>query len=133
MPIIKSAAKRMRQTTKRHARNVTTKRSLRAELKSFSTAIAAKDAKKAAQELKKVQSKVDLAVKKNVLKKNTAARKLSSLNAQLKTLGAKPATTAKKIVEKPAAKATTKAVAKKVPAKKPAAKKTPVKKAVAKK
>lgn len=120
MPIIKSAKKRMRQTTVRRARNQSTKRSLRAELKVLAAAIQAKDGKKAADALKKVQSNLDKSVKKNVLKKNTAARKLSRLTDQVKALGAKPAPAAKK----PAAKAAPKKpAAKTAAAKKPAVKK----------
>ncbi len=121
MPIIKSAVKRMKQTVGRHSRNVGTKRSMRVELKAFAMAIEAKDAKKAAEALKKVQSKLDIAVKKNILKKNTAARKLSQLTAQAKALGAKPTASVKKATNK--APATKKASVKK-PAKKPVDKKT---------
>lgn len=129
MPIIKSAKKRMRQTTVRRARNQNTKRSLRSELKAFAAAVEAKDAKKAADLLKKVQSNLDKAVKKNILKKNTAARKLGQLSELAKQLGAKSAPAAKKVAPKAAAKP----AAKKAPAKKPAAKAAPVKKATAKK
>lgn len=133
MPIIKSAKKRMKQTAVRRAQNQSTKRSLRAEIKAFMAAVDAKDGKKAADQLKKVQSNLDKAVKKNVLKKNTAARKLAQLTEKVKALGAKPAAATKKAAPakkapakatKPAAKATTKKpTAKKAPAKKPAAKK----------
>jgi len=142
MPIIKSAIKRMRQTAKRKALNQTTKRNLRTELKAFTAAVEAKDGKKAAELLKNVQSDLDIAVKKNILKKNTAARKLSRLSKQVKELGAKPAAAApKKAAPKTAtkapAKAAPKAAAKKPVAKKaaakPAAKKAPAKKPAAKK
>lgn len=126
MPIIKSAVKRMRQTAKRKSRNQNTKRSLRAELKAFTAAIEVKDSKKAAEQLKKVQSNLDKAVKKNILKKNTAARKLAQLTEKTKALGAKP-TPAKKAKATPAKKAPAKTTAKPA-AKKPAAKKTPAKK-----
>ncbi len=138
MPIIKSAIKRMRQTAKRKALNQTTKRNLRTELKAFTAAVEAKDGKKAAELLKNVQSDLDIAVKKNILKKNTAARKLSRLSKQVKELGAKPAAAApKKAAPKTAAKAAPKVAAKKPAAKKtaakPAAKKAPAKKPAAKK
>lgn len=135
MPIIKSAVKRMRQTAKRKARNQSVKRELRTEVKDFSAAIAKKDTKKAAEALKKVQSNLDKAVKKNILKKNTAARKLSQLTAQAKAIGVKPASGTKKAAPKAAAKKTPtkKPVAKKAPAKKPAAKKAPAKKPATKK
>ena len=129
MPIIKSAKKRMRQTAKRRARNIATKRTFKDETKALLAAIEAKDAKKAAQELKKVQSALDVAVKKNVLKKNTAARKLSSLVAKVKAVGGKPTASAKKPAAKPAVKkaapktSTAKTSTAKAAAKKPAAKK----------
>lgn len=126
MPIIKSAVKRMHQTVKRKARNQVTKRNLRDKTKAFAAAIAAKDAKKAGEELKKVQSALDIAVKKNILKKNTAARKMSRLSAQAKAAGVKPLASAKKAAPKtakPAAKAPTKKVPAKATTKKPAAKK----------
>lgn len=131
MPIIKSAVKRMHQTVKRKARNQVTKRNLRDETKAFAAAIAAKDAKKAGEELKKVQSALDIAVKKNILKKNTAARKMSRLSAQAKAAGVKPLASAKKVAPK-TAKPAAKAPAKKAPAK-TVAKKSPAKKAAPKK
>jgi ribosomal protein S20 len=135
MPIIKSAKKRMHQTAKRRARNLTTKRALRIEIKELTTFVEKKDAKKASETLKKVQSELDKAVKKNLMKKNTAARKMSQLSAQVKAIGAKPTATVKKAPAKKAApkKATAKPAAKKpatkkTPAKKPAVKKAPAKK-----
>lgn len=122
MPIIKSAIKRMRQTEKRRARNVTAKRSLRTALKSFLTT-------KSTEDLRKAQSELDIAVKKNLMSKNTAARKKVQLVKQAKEAGAKPAakTVAKKAAAKKpttAKKTTTAAKAKKSVAKKPATKKT---------
>ena len=135
MPIIKSAKKRMKQTAVRRSRNQNTKRSLRAEMKVLASAIEAKDGKKAAEALKKVQSNLDKTVKKNILKKNTAARKMSRLTEQVKALGAKPAPAVKKAAPKTAAKPAAKAPAKKPAATKakPAAKKAPAKKPATKK
>jgi len=133
MPIIKSAKKRMHQTVKRRARNIATKRSLRAEVKELMSFIDAKDSKKAAESLKKVQSELDKNVKKNILKKNTAARKMAQLTKKVKAIGAKPTPSTK--AKKAPAKAPTKAkVAPKKPAtKKPVAKKAPAKKPATKK
>lgn len=130
MPIIKSAKKRVRQSAKNRARNTATKRSLRAEIKNLMVLIEKKDAKKASEAMNKVQSELDKAVKKNILKKNTAARKKAQLSAKVKELGAKPAASKKAPAKKstPAKKPATKAATKKAPAKKPAAKKTPAKK-----
>lgn len=112
MPIIKSAIKRMHQASKRRARNIGTKRELKAAVKAFI-------ADKTAANLSKAQSCVDTAVKKNILKKNTASRKKSQLANMAKEAGVKITAKAEapkeaKKVEKPAAK--------KAPAKKPAAK-----------
>lgn len=89
MPIIKSAKKRVKQTKVREARNRIVKKNLREAIKSLHAD--AKDGGKNAAELfKKVQSAIDTAVKKNVLHKNTAARKKSRLNTELKKLGINP-------------------------------------------
>lgn len=115
MPIIKSAIKRMRQTTKRRAQNVTTKRNLRAAIKTFVA-----DKKQA--NLSLAQSKLDIAVKKNLISKNTAARKKAQLVRQAKeaakltpkTPEKKPKITKKTTaVKKPAAKSTTQKTVKK--------------------
>ena len=110
MPIIKSAIKRMRQTAKRRARNVTTKRNVRRVIKALGV-------EQTATNLSKAQSELDKAVKKHVLHKNVAARKMAQLAKATKTAGA----------AKPKAAVTKKAA----PAKKPAAtaKKTTAKKA----
>jgi ribosomal protein S20 len=125
MPIIKSAIKRAKQTIKRNERNVGIKREIKEAVKAFM-------AKPTAATLSKAQSEIDTAVKKNLLNKNTAARRKANLSKFAKEAGVKLATGAKKAApkvtaakpataaKKPAAKATP---AKKAPAKKPAAKK----------
>lgn len=118
----------MKQTAVRKSRNQNTKRSLRSEMKALAASLETKDVKQAAEALKKVQSNLDKAVKKNVLKKNTAARKLAQLTEKVKAIGAKPAPAAKKKAA-PAKKAAPK---KATAAKVPAAKKAPAKKPAAK-
>lgn len=132
MPIIKSAIKRARQTLKRRDRNVTIKKDIKGATKDFF-------ANPTSDGLSKAQSEIDKAVKKGLIKKNTAARRKSSLAKAAKAAGvkltpAKKATAAKApaAAKKPAAKkaapakkpAAKAATAKKAPAKKPAAKKT---------
>lgn len=132
MPIIKSAIKRMRQTAKRRARNVETKKSMKSAVKAFTEAPSAAG-------LSAAQSEIDTAVKKGLLEKRTAARRKSALvkiakdagvkvepaakkkAAPVKKTVAKPAAEKKTAAKKPAAKPAT--AAKKAPAKKPAAKK----------
>lgn len=79
MPIIKSAMKRVRQQEKRRARNIATKRRIKAATKTTLSHIDAKDTKSAHSELIKAIAMLDKAVKKGTLHKNTAARRKSKL------------------------------------------------------
>ena len=142
MPIIKSAIKRMKQTAKRRERNIAVKRDVKNAVKLFLE-------KPTAAGLSAAQSEIDTAVKKNLVSKNTAARRKANLSKIAKEAGVKLATASKapaakakpaaKAEAKPAAKAKTapkKAAPKKAAepaAKKPAAKKAPAKKAAPKK
>ena len=85
MPIIKSAKKAARQTTKRTARNRDIKKDIKLALKAFK-------ASPTAENMRKVQSEYDKAAKKGLLKKNTASRRKSSLAKLSKALAAQPAT-----------------------------------------
>lgn len=133
MPIIKSAKKAARQSVKRRSNNQQIKKTIRAALKEFHN-------KPTAETMKKVQSEYDKAVKKGLLKKNTASRRKAKLAIFAKAAGVKNSATAKKAAapkataekKAPAKKATaTKATTTKktTAAKKPAAKKAPAKKA----
>jgi len=117
VPIIKSAIKRMKQTALRRDRNVTTKRDIKTAVKAFV-------AKPSSETLSEAQSKIDTAVKKNVLNKATAARRKSGLAKQAKAAGVKLAPAKKATAPaKKAAAAAKPAAAKKPAAKKPVAKK----------
>lgn len=141
MPIIKSAVKRMKQTVKRRERNMSTKREVKNAVKAFLE-------KPTAAGLSAAQSEIDTAVKKNLISKNTAARRKANLAKVAKDAGVKmetskkaPAKATPKAAAKPAAKKaapTTKKTAaasakKPAAAKKPATKKAPAKKAAPKK
>ncbi|MBR3252819.1 30S ribosomal protein S20 [Candidatus Saccharibacteria bacterium] len=78
MPIIKSAKKAARQASKRTAHNVEIKKNIKAAVKAFK-------AKPTAQTLSAAQSEYDKAVKKDLLKKNTAARRKAQLHAFAKS------------------------------------------------
>ena len=125
MPIIKSAIKRMKQTAKRRERNVGIKRDIKGAVKAFLS-------KPSSQGLSAAQSEIDTAVKKGLIKKNTASRRKANLAKTAKEAGVKlaaaPKTAKTAAAKKPAAKAAPKTAAKpaakKAPAKKPAAKKT---------
>ena len=82
MPIIKSAKKAARQAEKRTGHNVEIKKDIKAAVKAFKT-------KPNAKNLAKAQSEYDKAVKKDLLKKNTAARRKSELHAFAKKAGVK--------------------------------------------
>ncbi len=120
MPIIKSAIKRAKQTIKRNARNVGIKRDIKEATKAFL-------AKPTAAALSLAHSEIDTAVKKKLLKKNTAARRKANLAKIAKDAGVK-LSTGKKVTATKAAPAKTAAA--KPASKKPAAtKKAPAKKA----
>lgn len=140
MPIIKSATKKMKQDKRRYAQNLRTKRALRDAVKAF-------EAQPTFDALRAAQSKLDTAVKKNVLTKQAAARRLSHLSATAKAAGVKivaikkaaAKTTAKPTAKTAATKMATKSAAPKPTAKtvaksaKPAVKKPAAPKATAKK
>lgn len=112
MPIIKSAKKAARQAEKRRSNNQAIKKVIRGALKDFR-------ANPTAEKMAAVQSEYDKAVKKGIMKKNTASRRKAKLAEYAKANGVKMA-------------ASKKAAEKKAPAKKPAAKKTTAKKAAEK-
>lgn len=125
MPIIKSAQKRVRTAAKATARNTKTKRSLKTAVKALQAA--AQGGKESVNELKKAQSAIDKAVKKNVMHKNKAARKKRQLVRAAKAAGGdKPTATVKKAAPQ-------KAVAKKKSAPKKPVAKTSAKKPAKKK
>ena len=106
MPIIKSAKKAARQAEKRTEHNSEIKKSIKAALKAFK-------ANPTPATLAKAQSEYDKAVKKDLLKANTASRRKAKLHSIAKKAGVKL-----EKLSNPATKATTKSAAK------PAAKST---------
>lgn len=118
MPIIKSAIKRAKQSNKRKQRNLITKRNIKEASKAFLT-------KPSADKLNLTQSELDKAVKKGLIKKNTAARRKSQLFAIAKKAGIKLSSGKKTSSPSKTVKTTT--------PKKASATKTSTKKAVTKK
>lgn len=84
MPIIQSAAKRMRQDQSRYRRNLALKRQMRRHVKDTTTHIEAGDEAKAREHARLAQKTIDKAAKKRVIHRNTAARKKSQLAKQLR-------------------------------------------------
>jgi small subunit ribosomal protein S20 len=84
MPITQSAKKALRQSKKRHVKNIRFKRNFKVAIKEFRDALNAKNYEKAKSLLPKVYQAVDKATKTNVLKKNTASRYKSRLTKTLR-------------------------------------------------
>lgn len=82
MPIIKSAKKAACQAEKRTANNQQIKKDIKTALKAFK-------AEPTAASMAKAQSEYDKAVKKGLLKKNTASRRKAALAKIAKTAGVK--------------------------------------------
>lgn len=82
----KSAEKRIRQTKKRTERNRYYKTRIKNIVRSIREAIASNDLPKAQEVLKVANKELHKYVSKGILKKNTAARKVSRLNASVKKI-----------------------------------------------
>ncbi|HUA13189.1 MAG TPA: 30S ribosomal protein S20 [Candidatus Sulfotelmatobacter sp.] len=89
MPIIKSAKKRVKVSTKARVRNAKTKRSLRTAIKTFKSSPSAKSHSEA-------NSQIDRALKKGVIHKNKAARLKRRASKNAKASGVKVTKTTKK-------------------------------------
>lgn len=83
MPIIKSAKKRDRQNKKRRVRNKEVKMRMLTLVKNIQST-AKTDVKKAEEFIPSVYSSIDTAVKKNIIHKNTGARKKSLVSRCVK-------------------------------------------------
>lgn len=83
-----SAKKRIRTNARRNEINTSRTSRLRTFIKKVEAAIAAGDAKVATDAYKVIQPELLRGVSKNIISKNTAARKLSRLSARIKALKA---------------------------------------------
>ena len=83
-----SALKRVSQTRKRTAVNRRSKGVLRASLRSLRQTLAAKVPEKAQQQISQTLSRIDKAVQKGILHKNTAGRLKSRLTVRVNALAA---------------------------------------------
>jgi len=86
LPNIKSAKKRVLVTATKTMQNKMFKTSLKTALKKYDAAIEAGDKALAAETYKDAVKKIDKAVAKNIIHKNTAARKKSSFAKKLNVL-----------------------------------------------
>lgn len=86
MPNIKSAKKRVLVTATKTMQNKMFKTSLKTSIKKYEAAIEAGDKALAAATYKDAVKKIDKAVAKNIIHKNTAARRKSSFTKKLNAL-----------------------------------------------
>ncbi len=86
MPSHPSAEKRVRQTARRTAENKNRKSQIRTAVRKAEEAIAAGDKAAATAAVNLAEPALMRGVSKGVIHKNTGARKVSRLNARLKTL-----------------------------------------------
>ena len=89
MPIKNSAKKYMRASESRTVTNKIVKGAVKSVIKKTREAAKAGDAKMSKELMQKAQKDLDKAVQKNIIKKNTAARKKSRLNALIKKAASK--------------------------------------------
>jgi len=86
MANIKSQIKRNKTNEKRRAFNQSYRSAMRSAIKNVETAVAANDKETANTNLTVAFSKIDKAVAKGIVKKNTAARNKSALAIKVNTL-----------------------------------------------
>ncbi len=80
----RQARKRIRQTAKRTERNKARRSRIRTYVKMANEAIAGGNAEAAMAALREAQSELDRGVTKGVVRRNTASRTVSRLNARIK-------------------------------------------------
>lgn len=86
MPNIKSAKKRMRSSEKQRAGNLAVKTKVKTGRRATREALAAGAAETAGQAVRDYSSVLDKAVKRGVIKKNTAIRRKKRANNALRKL-----------------------------------------------
>jgi len=89
MPIKKSAKKYMRVTDRKTLKNKVVRGVFKSAVKKTKEAVSAGKVAEAQESLKVAIKALDKAAQKNVIKKNTAARKKSRLNAMVKKIALK--------------------------------------------
>ncbi len=90
MAVHPSVIKRHRQSLKRRARNVETKSKLRSLIKMARQAIATNDAQAVSSQLRSVDKALGKAVRKGIIRRNTASRWLSRLSRSVASINSAP-------------------------------------------
>lgn len=83
MPTSKSAKKRVRQNVARRMRNRSNKSALKTQIKKFVSAVENKNIEEAERQFSLTMKGLDKLASKNIIHKNTAARKKSRLARML--------------------------------------------------
>ena len=91
MPIIKSAKKRAKQSIVRQARNYNVRTAVRKAMRAVMDAVKGGDKAAAEKLIPNAYKQIDMAQKKNVLKKNTAARRKSLIARTVAGVGTEKA------------------------------------------
>jgi len=86
MPIIKSAKKALRGSQRKMVFNLRRKRTMKDSIKTIDKLVLGKNKEEAVNKLPSAYKAIDKAVKKGVIKKNTAARKKSRLARIIKNI-----------------------------------------------
>jgi len=86
LPNKKAAFRAMKNSKKKHVRNVTIKSELKTVIKKFDKLTTAKKTDEAKKIIDGIISKLSRAASKGVIHKNTASRKISRLRKRLTTL-----------------------------------------------
>ena len=87
MPNIKSAKKRVELSKVAYEKNKADKTQLKTIIKKFEAAVAAGDVALAQETYKAAVKKIDMAVSRNIIHKNAAARKKSQFTKKLNAMG----------------------------------------------
>ena len=88
MANIKSAKKRIKVTAKKALRNRSVKSAMKTNLKKFYAVVESGDKAVATEAYKEAVKKIDKAVGKSIIAKNTSNRKKSKLTIKLNKMGA---------------------------------------------
>lgn len=83
MPQRRSGIKELRKNKRNHLHNLDIKTDLKKTVKSYKSALSKDNKAEAEAKLKEAHKKIDKAAKRNLLHKNTAARKKSQLSKSL--------------------------------------------------
>jgi len=86
MPNSKQAAKRVRQDVNRRLRNKARRTTMKNQIKNAEEVLQQGDAAASKEAIRVAMKRIDLAAKKHVIHKNTAARRKSSLSRRLRDL-----------------------------------------------